>query len=90
MVALPASILTSRYTYELRERRERYRLKLQEALLDGKLSEEERRALHRLSQEYGLDAEEVRMELEAEWLRRHLLERSICPHCGKLLGEKQR
>jgi voltage-gated potassium channel len=88
MVALPASILTSRYTHELKERRERYRLKLQEALLDGRLSEEERHELHRFSREYGLDPEEVRMELEQERLRRRLQERRICPHCGKPLSEE--
>lgn len=89
MVALPASILTSRYTHELQERRERYRLKLQEALLDGKLSEEERHALHRLSRAYGLDPEEVRLELERERLRRHLRSLSVCPHCGRPLAEEK-
>lgn len=86
MVALPAAILTSRYTSELQERRERYRLKLQEALLDGQLAEEERRALHRLSREYGLDPEEVRMELENERLRRRLRYPRSCPHCGQPLS----
>ncbi|GAB6066865.1 ion transporter [Methylothermus subterraneus] len=90
MVALPAAILTSRYTHELQERRERYRLRLQEALLDGRLSEEERHALHRLSREYGLDPEEVRMELENERLRRRLRRQGVCPHCGRpLAGEEE-
>lgn len=89
MVALPAAILTSRYTSELQERRERYRLRLQEALLDGQLSEEERHALHRLSREYGLDPEEVRIELENERLKRRLRRQKTCPHCGRLLNERE-
>ncbi len=60
MVALPASILTSRLSYA------------------NGASATASNFRRRCSMENSL------------WLRRHLLERSICPHCGKLLGEKER
>lgn len=78
MVALPAGILASAFTDELRRRREEYLVEVEEALEDGHLSHGEQRKLASMRKALGLDRE------EAERLLRLAEEEKVkvCPHCG--------
>ncbi|WP_297527388.1 ion transporter [Thiohalobacter sp.] len=81
MVALPAGILASAFSDELRRRREEYLVEVEEALEDGRLSRGERRKLTSMRKALGLDRE------EAERLLRLAEEEKVkvCPHCGEPL-----
>ncbi len=93
MVALPAGILASAFSDHLRERREKYRDQLEQALADGKLTADERHALLAKSHELGLDAtdrrrltEEARESLEgAQQKAAESAAHGSCPHCGRSL-----
>lgn len=83
MVALPAGILASAYTEQLRRRSERYRRRADLALEDGMLSEQEVRELETLRKALGLDkevAEEILSFKIAHQLRH--ADTAACPHCG--------
>jgi len=81
MVALPAGILASAFSDELRRRREEYLVEVEEALEDGHLSHGEQRKLASMRKALGLDQE------EAERLLRLAEEEKVkvCPHCGEPL-----
>jgi voltage-gated potassium channel len=82
MVALPAGILASAFSDQLHRRREAYTEKLDNALKDGIVTQEERSTLVSLQEELGLS------ESDAEELQRLLASYSHeinCPHCGEKL-----
>ncbi len=84
MAAMPAGILASGFSAELQNRREKYRLKLREALADGVISRAEFEALKSTRKELGLEEEEARLLLDEE---RSLLRgrdgEQYCPHCRR-------
>jgi len=85
MAAMPAGILASGFSTELQNRREKYRLKLREALADGVISRAEYEALQSTRRELGLEEEEAELLLDEEKI---LVRRDLpvaCPHCGKRL-----
>ena len=76
MVALPAGILASAFSDNLRRRREAYRKHLEEALKDGRISSRERRKLEAMGTHLGIDhedAESMLSEATGAW---------ECPSCG--------
>lgn len=82
MVALPAGILASAFSDQLHRRREVYTEKLDDALKDGIVTQEERSTLISLQEELGLS------ESDAEELQRRQASYSQkipCPHCGENL-----
>ena len=82
MVALPAGILASAFSDQLHRRREVYTEKLDNALKDGIVTQEERSTLVSLQEELGLS------ESDAEELQRQQASSShkiSCPHCGEKL-----
>ena len=85
MAAMPAGILASGFSAELHNRREKYRLKLREALADGVISKAEYEALRSAREELGLEEDEAEMLLDEE---KHLARRRlICPHCKRAIDE---
>jgi len=81
MVALPAGILASAFSNELRLRREKYATLVEAALRDGGIDREEQSRLEETRLDLGIDSSdaatiEQRVEKTA----------GICPHCGKPLG----
>lgn len=80
MIALPAGVLASGFSEQMRIRREEYREVVEKALEDGKLSRSERRLLDDTRDKLGLSEEEAAQILEEAV--RHPAE---CPHCGKVL-----
>ncbi|MDA8231108.1 MAG: ion transporter [Magnetospirillum sp.] len=80
MIALPAGVLASGFSEQMRIRREEYRDEVEKALDDGRLTRSERRSLDAARFRLGLSEEEAIMVLEeaAKTMRR-------CPNCGTAL-----
>ena len=85
MVALPAGILASAFTVEMRKRREQFRTRIGEALADGKLSNQEH--LHLEDQRRNLGLEKGEVEHMLRTARITLVTPCTCPHCGKRIPE---
>jgi len=81
MVALPAGILASAFSNELRLRREKYATLVEAALRDGEIDREEQRKLEEKRLDLGIDSSDAETIEES-------VEKStaICPHCGKPLS----
>lgn len=92
LFALPAGILASRLSEQLRLRRDTFRKHVMEVIADGSLSPHELSRLNQLRETLGLDddqanllidlAQEYKKHNEAAQDRYH-----YCPHCGKALPE---
>jgi len=78
MIALPAGVLASGFSEQMRIRREEYREAVDKALEDGRITKRERRALEEARLELGLSEEEAVQVLHAA-----VKDHRICPHCGK-------
>ena len=87
MVALPAGILASGFSRELRKRRAEYKLKIQQSLTDGTISARELYQLQDDAIELGLSANEASLLLKTETTTP--AEPIICPHCGKEFKARQ-
>ena len=81
LVALPAGMLASRFSEELQHRREEYRKRVDLALQDGTLEEQEIVGLKAAQQEYMLSDETVNQILSEESKRK----RQTCTTCGKTI-----
>ncbi len=80
MVALPAGILASAFSDELRQRREAYAALVEAALQDGEIGHEEQRELEQTRLNLGInssDAETIEKRAEQGG--------ATCPHCGKAI-----
>ena len=82
LVALPAGVLASGFSEQMRLRREEYQQRVERALVDGRLSRRERRSLEDLRHELGLTHEDATRILHDAARHRH----ASCPHCGLPLG----
>lgn len=83
MVALPAGILASAFSDELRQRREQYAAMVKEALLDGEIDHAEERELEMTRYHLGIDINDAAsIEKSAGYSG------TVCPHCGKSLEIK--
>ena len=78
MIALPAGVLASGFSEQMRIRREEYRDAVEKALEDGRISRRERRQLEAARVRLGLSDEEAAQVLVAA-----AHNPAICPHCGK-------
>jgi len=83
MVAIPAGILASSFSEQAHQRRETFKLKVKEALADGKLTSKEFAELETLR--VNLDIEKEQAELVFKLLNRqnNKLTSGHCPHCGE-------
>ncbi len=77
VIALPAGVLASGFSEQMRIRREEYREAVEQALEDG-ITTRERRLLEEVRIRLGLSDEEAAQVLEAA-VRGH----GTCAHCGK-------
>jgi len=84
MIALPAGVLASGFSEQVRLRREEYQETVEKAISSGRLSRRGRRKLEEARERFGLSHEEAV----------HILERAAkgepthCPHCGGQLDRK--
>lgn len=82
MIALPAGVLASGFSEQLRLRREQYVDKVEQTLQDGRITRRERRLLEDTREALGLSQE------EAARLLHHAVKGggyTTCPHCGEPL-----
>lgn len=77
MIALPAGVLASGFSEQMRQRREEYREAVEKALEDGRLTKRERHLLEGVRDRLGLSDEEAAQVLEQAVKHPH-----TCPHCG--------
>ena len=83
IAALPAGILASGFSSEIRRRENAYRRALSLAMTDGKISDHEHDRLEAIREELALSEDEAHsLYLDALRLR---VKRTPCPHCGKSL-----
>ena len=81
LVALPAGMLASRFSEELHQRREEYRKRVDLALQDGRLEDQEIIGLKAAQREYMLSDQTVSLIMSEESKRK----REICTTCGKTI-----
>ncbi len=81
LVALPAGMLASRFSEELHQRREEYRKRVDLALQDGRLENQEIIGLKAAQREYMLSDQTVSLIMSEESKRK----REICTTCGKTI-----
>ncbi|MBC7953935.1 MAG: ion transporter, partial [Rhodospirillaceae bacterium] len=77
MIALPAGVLASGFSEQMRIRREEYREAVERVLEDGTITRRERRILDETRLQLGLSEEEAALVLEDAVKHPH-----TCPHCG--------
>jgi len=80
MIALPAGVLASGFSEQMRIRREEYRDAVEKALEDGRITRREKRLLDEARHRLGLSEEEAVQVLEEASKDHHR-----CPHCGESL-----
>lgn len=85
MVALPAGILASSFSEQAHQRRETFRLKVQQAMKDGKVNFREREELEKLRNELDMDKEEAELLINLAPQDSHSSSANHCPHCGKAI-----
>ncbi len=78
MIALPAGVLASGFSEQMRVRREEYREAVEKALEDGAIDRKERKVLEETRRALQLSEEEAALVLEQAAKGNH-----ACPHCGK-------
>jgi voltage-gated potassium channel len=84
MAALPAGLLASGFNTALHRRRREYEEAVEEALVDGVLSQVEIKRLEETQEELGI-AHEDAMELLETDIRKSGAAVYACPHCAKAL-----
>lgn len=85
MVALPAGILASSFSEQLRLHRQEWQDQLASAMEDGHVDGEELRQLDRLRRNLGMSETDTNL-LYREFLREHGSDYGVCPHCKGALG----
>jgi voltage-gated potassium channel len=84
MVALPAGILASAFSEELRQRRIEYQGLAKTVLEDGRITPQERQSMEAARLKLGLSEEEAE-EIFARLTREIVPRSGVCPHCHKPL-----
>jgi voltage-gated potassium channel len=81
MVALPAGILASSFSQQAHQKREIFKLKIREALANGKITQKKLAELEQLRQQ--LEIERSQAEVMFNMMDRHNTEKALthCPHC---------
>jgi len=85
MVALPAGILASSFSEQLRKRRDTFSAKVIEAFADGVLSTKELNELEKLRKTLGLERQDAEALFNLILKQRTPKELKTCPHCGKAI-----
>jgi voltage-gated potassium channel len=88
MVALPAGILASAFSEQLRQRRVEYEELAETVLQDGLITSEERQEMESARSRLGLreeDAEKIFAHIAREEIHR----KGVCPHCRKPLYNRR-
>ena len=84
MVALPAGLLAAAFSEQIHERDRRFEIEVEQKLIDGKISKDDRIALETTRKRLGLRASEAQT-IMYDVLREARLSPPTCPHCGEAL-----
>ncbi|PID66194.1 MAG: Ion transport protein [Gammaproteobacteria bacterium] len=88
IVALPAGILASAFSAQLRQNKSSFRTAVRNALRDGVISPKEYAELKELQEKYDLSAEDAKEIIQTQFnrlARNKKMAKHQCPHCGKLI-----
>lgn len=88
MVALPAGILASAFSEQMRLRRIEYQELAEAALEDGHLSTEEQLEMAAARDRLGINEEDAE-KIFARIAREEIQHRNVCPHCRKPLHQRR-
>lgn len=80
LVALPAGMLAARFGEELRQRKKKLNVHIQNALTDGYIDQDEYHALTELADKLEIDADDLKRSITLVKQGHHS---EKCPHCGK-------
>lgn len=83
MVALPAGILASSFSEQVHKKREIFRLKVKQALADGKVTQQELDELELLRRQLDIERSEAEVMFNLLDKRSRKPAPSHCPHCHK-------
>lgn len=86
IVALPAGILASAYSEQLRQNKKNYRTAVKKALSDGVITADEYITLKKLQEKYDLSHEDAEEIIHAQLQRlseKNAENKTQCPHCGE-------
>lgn len=86
MVALPAGILASSFSDQLRKKRDRFRAKVKQVVADGVIDSKELNELEALRKQLGIDREDAEELFALINFQRKPKHPENCPHCGKSLN----
>ncbi len=89
MLALPAGILASGFSTEIRRRDETYSSALEVALANGRITVNEARELDYLRERLGISAGQAKDLLNKAELERNYQAGGICPHCSEPLNNRK-
>ena len=87
MVALPAGILASSFSEQLRKRRDKFRASIKAALSDGELDLHELEQLDVLRRSLDIDKEDAEELFKLIHMQKHHSTPECCPHCGERIGD---
>jgi voltage-gated potassium channel len=83
MVALPAGILASSFSEQAHQKRETFRLKIREALADGKITQSKLAELELLRQQLDIERSQAEVIFNMMNKRKNENAPTHCPHCHK-------
>lgn len=83
LIALPAGILASGFSDQLRKNQNQYKQAIKTCLKDGKISTSERKLLKNIQNRCNLSNEDVQEIEDIEHLKFLARNASRCPHCGR-------
>lgn len=86
MVALPAGILASSFSEQLRKKRDRFRAKVKQVIADGVVDGKELNELEALRKQLGIEREDAEELFALINVQRKTKSHVKCPHCGKSLN----
>ena len=84
MVALPAGLLAAAFSEQIHQREHRFESEVEQRLIDGKISKQDRVDLEDARKRLGLRSGEAQMIMH-DVLREARNAQPTCPHCGKSL-----
>jgi len=82
MVALPAGLLAAAFSEQIHERDRRFEIEVENKLIDGKISKQDRNELEATRKRLGLRSNEAQAIMH-DVLREARIASPTCPHCGE-------
>ena len=85
VAALPAGILASSFSEQAHQKREIFKLKIKQALVDGKITQRELAELEQLRHSLDIERGEAQMKFSMMDDRNAKKAATVCPHCHRTI-----